>query len=416
MRIDSIIQRTAVEPRPYQGLVVGDTTSMFMGKWRNGADQLEQSIRSVLVESPTGSGKTVMGMLIALVMQQEFPELAVGWVAMRKNLLAQALKEVKEHQIPLRDLHVVSMFNKHPDGLIAARAQGRPIMMVMDEAQHDAAESAAHLHNILEPNFILGLTATPFRTDKMKLCFEKVVKRAGIHQLISDGYLSEYNSFTLPKWDAETVVEHYAAEPERWGKSIFYFLTKEECREAMVLMQARETEILARLKERRPDLEASRLVEFVDGALHPDDREDQLDRFRNGETVCLVNCMILTEGFDDPTLETSWVRDSSKGPTMQMAGRVFRKHPAWKRNGDERFRFKNVVQSKATHWPMIKTAMAKQQFVWSDEQWLSLTVNPHLALINHNARVAIAQTVVEMPKFIVDKMMKKRRMNRIRMA
>ncbi|MFN9976016.1 MAG: helicase, partial [Phycisphaerae bacterium] len=42
---------------------------MFQGTFRNGAGALEPASRSVLVESPTGSGKTTMGLLIARNLQ-----------------------------------------------------------------------------------------------------------------------------------------------------------------------------------------------------------------------------------------------------------------------------------------------------------------------------------------------------------
>lgn len=416
MRIETITAGTKAEPRPYQRVVVQDTTDMFRGQYRNAGNQLEGAIQSVLVESPTGSGKTVMGHMIAKLMQAVVPDLTIGWVAMRRNLLTQARDENARLGLNVENIHYVSMFDKHPDELIKARKAGKPVLMVMDEAQHDAAESAAHLHNLLEPKFILGLTATPFRTDRMKLCFQKVIKRAGIHQLIQDGYLSRYNSYTIPKWTAESVADFYCESPEIWGKTIVYFVNKDECRQLMGLLAARSDEVLARLRERRPDLPVQRVAEFVDGDLHPDAREDQLSRFEAGETACLVNCMILTEGFDEPTLETAFVRDSSKGPTMQMAGRAFRQHPRFKRDGDVAFKHKRIVQSKGTHWPIVKTAMADQQFIWQDDQWRSLTINPHLALINHNARLAIAQTQVDMPKFITDKLIKRARVRRIRMA
>jgi hypothetical protein len=51
-------------------------------------------------------------------------------------------------------------------------------LLVVDEAEHDAASSMAHLHNVIHTKWILGLTATPFRTDQVKLCFVKVVKPA----------------------------------------------------------------------------------------------------------------------------------------------------------------------------------------------------------------------------------------------
>lgn len=413
MRVESVIAETKAEARPYQRVIVGKTSDMFTGKYLAGNGQLEPAAKSVLVESPTGSGKTVMGHLSAKLLKHQFPDLAIGWCAMRRNLLSQA--QAENHRLNIGvDIDYISMFDKRPESLITARQEGRKIMLVVDEAQHDAANSMAHLHNLIEPNFILGLTATPFRTDRVKLCFDKVVKDAGIHQLIQDGWLSRYHHYSIPKWDVETVAEHYCREPEVWGKSIFYFLTLPQCYELYGILRRRAKEIIERLRKHRPDLAlGAGLVELVTGESSESEREDQLERFRNGDVACLVNCMVLTEGFDDPTLETTWVRDSSRGPTMQMAGRVFRKHPEWKDRQDQRFKFKRVVQSKETHWPMLKTAMADQQFLWQNDSWRSLTVNPQLNQINQNARIAIAQTDVVMPKWLLDQQQKKRA-NRIR--
>jgi superfamily II DNA or RNA helicase len=411
-RLDSVIASTGVEPRPYQYQIVKKTTDMVAGRYRNGAGELEPEARSVLIESPTGSGKTVMGLLTAKVLQEEIGEdLVIGWVAMRRNLLTQAAAENLELGINVENIHFTSMFDKEPKELIEARKAGKKILMVVDEAQHDAASSMAHLHNKIEPDWILGLTATPFRTDKVKLCFDKVVKDAGIHQLIQDGFLSEFHHYSLPKWDAETVVEFYCREPELWGKSIFYFLTLDECHLAHRMLTERGPEILKRLRAVRDDLPLGGLVsEIVTGSSKESDREEQLTRFRAGETPCLVNCMVLTEGFDDPTLETAFVRDSVRGPTMQMAGRAFRMHPNWKTDRQESFQFKRVVQSRQTKWPILKTAMAAEQYLWQSEEWRSLTVNPHLNEINNRARMAIAQTEVALPDFIANKKGRSRRL------
>jgi superfamily II DNA or RNA helicase len=399
-RIDSIIAKTGVEPRPYQKTITVKSTDMFGGRYINGAGHQEDAARSVMIESPTGSGKTVMGHLIARTMQEEVKNLTIGWVAMRRNLLSQAAAENAKLGIGVRDIFYTSMFDKEPLELIEARNAGQKILMIVDEAQHDAASSMAHLHNLIEPDWILGLTATPFRTDKVKLCFDKVVKDAGIHQLIQDGYLSQFHHYSMPKWDAKTVLEFYRADPAKWGKSIFYFLSLEQCDELYGLLRKHEDEIMGKLREQRPDLPLTHLTEIVRGGQHKV-TEDQLNRFRAGEIACLVNCMVLTEGFDDPTLETAWVRDSGKGPTMQMAGRAFRQHPEWKEDGNEQFQFKKIVQSRRTRWPILKTAMAAEQYLWQSNEWRSLTINPNLREINNKARLAIAQTEVSMPDFVL---------------
>lgn len=84
---------------------------------------------------------------------------------------------------------------------------------------------------------------------------------------------------------------------------------------------------------------------------------------------------------------------------MQMAGRAFRKHPT--------LAYKQVVQSKMTHWPMLRTAMPEQQYLWQSDEWRTLKVNPRLNEINNNARLVIALTTVELPKWLTDKTAKK---------
>ena len=383
-RIDAIIAETLVEPRPYQRRIIGNVLDMFTGKYVNKAGETEGAVESVMIESPTGSGKTIMALVAAKVLQSEYPDLVVGWVAMRRNLLRQVELENVAKRINVESFHPTSMFDHKPEALLRAHQEGRKILLIIDEAQHDAASSCAHLHNIIMPDFVLGMTATPFRTDSMKLCFSKVIKDAGIHQLIQDGYLSRYHHYTIPNWNPNTVAEFYAADPQRWGKSIFYFLTTDECYETQRELAQRGVS-----------------SDVVTGASQSSVREDQLSAFRSGEVQCLINCMVLTEGFDDPSLATAWVRDSGKGPTMQMAGRAFRKFPA--------VPFKSVVQSKNTRWPMIKTAMPDQQYLWQEDGWRTLKVNPKLNTINNNARLAIASTEVALPKWLVDQTKKGRR-------
>ncbi len=142
---------------------------------------------------------------------------------------------------------------------------------------------------------------------------------------------------------------------------------------------------------------AGRRIELVTGS---SDREAQLERFENGETEGLVNCMVLTEGFDCPDLATVWVRDSQKGPTIQMGGRVFRNH--------ESLPYKQIVQSVGTKHPFMRTALPDLQFIWRQNEWRSLTVNPKLLEINAAARWAIAHAPSDFPQWLNQRNKKRR--------
>ena len=364
---------SAIEPRDYQRRIVRQITDMFAGKHSSKDGAITPSIRSIMVESPTGSGKTVIGMMAAKIIQEKSTvPLGICWVAMRRNLLAQASRENIEKGFNLRDVHFTSMFDKLARETVKLKTSGHQILLVLDEAHHDSTDSSANIFNVVKPTYVLGLSATPYRTDKMALCFEKVIKDAGIHQLISAGYLSRYDHYTIDSWEPKIVVERFAAEPERWGKSVMFFKNLEECFLTRTLLDAHGFK-----------------SEVVTGE---SDAEQQIDDFQRGNVKILINCMKLTEGFDCGDIKTVWVRDSSKGTSIQMAGRVFRIHKSTP--------IKQVVQGVNTSHPITKTANARMQYRWQQDRWISLTVNPLIELMAHNARMAIARTDVSMPCFI----------------
>src|ERR1700676_4666986 len=99
MPLDELLARTAVQPRCYQERIVRKAVDLFA----------TQGLRSILIDSPTGSGKTVMALLIARAMQEQL-NLRIGWVAMRRYLLAQAEAENERLKINA-NMEYISMFD-----------------------------------------------------------------------------------------------------------------------------------------------------------------------------------------------------------------------------------------------------------------------------------------------------------------
>lgn len=314
-----------LEDREYQGRIVSKTI-----------DHFEKGYKHVMIESPTGSGKTVMGNMVL-----DRLDLPVLWVTMRRNLLKQAQKTVKDMGLDHLDITYSTIFNKD----IPKKA-----VLVVDEAQHDATVSTNYVYKNCKPRFVLGMTATPYRTDKLTLCFEKVVRDIGISQLIRLNHLSQFQHFTIQDWEPETVAKHYIKDQDRFGQSVMFFHKYDQCMTAM--------KILAKAGVR------------CDIVTAKTDRDAQLDAFENGELDVLLNMMVLTEGFDFPDLATVFVRDSVKLPTTQMSGRVLRK--------SDRVTFKKIVQSKNTGYSFTKTANPASSYVWDQNQWLCLQLNENL--------------------------------------
>lgn len=349
--------------RPYQQRIIEKTTKAL----------IDGSARAILIESATGSGKTFMGHSIAKILQDHIdnlPEgdtLEIGWVAMRSNLLEQAESENAAFGINAR-IHYVSMFQKElPKELLAAKHR----LIIIDEAQHDAASSMVAIIEEVKPQWIVGLSATPYRSDNLKLCFDKIVKDSGIGQLIRDGWLSKFDYYSMEGWGPEAVVNTFLADKARWGKSIMYFHTQEQ------------------------NAIASRLLweaGVTNAVVTSDNKDESIEGFQQGKYQVLLNCMILTEGFDCPDLQTAFCRPSCKGVTIQMAGRVFRLH--------KDIPIKNIVQSNVTKWVFTRHATPNQSYVVRDGKWVALSPPKELDALSLNVLRKTAAISVTLPAFL----------------
>ena len=350
------------EARPYQRRIVQRTVDLFRGTARDRKGEPESLANSVLVESPTGSGKTVMGLAVARWLQRH-EGMTVGWAAMRRNLLSQAAAEnARGFGV---DLKLISMFDKRPPQVD---------LLVIDEAQHDGALSMANLHSVIKPKKILGLSATPFRSDRFKLCFERSLRDAGIQALIQDGYLSPYRHFTIPRYTPADVAEAYAREPDRWGQTLIFFHTLKGCRECRSHLADRGV-----------------AAEVVTAQTN---RDRQIADFAAGRSKVLINMIILSEGFDCPSLRTVFCRPSGKLCTVQMAGRALRRHP-----GEP---VKQVVQCGTTRHPFPRTAAPTEQYLWDEgaADWRSLAMNASIDGMVQRMQLLLAGSKSDLPALL----------------
>lgn len=334
-----------IETRDYQTRII-----------QKALDYTKSDNKSVLIESPTGSGKSIMGLLICKHLQEKHGY-SVGWSAMRRNLLSQVQRENEDKGINV-DMQVISMFDKNPP---------KTDILVVDEAQHDSTTSMSFIHSRVAPEIIIGLTATPYRTDRMGLCFDKVIKDCGIHQLIHDGHLSQYHHYTIDVFSPQQVARVYLESPDKWGKSVMFFHRQEQCDQVKELLTNGGVK-----------------AEVVTAT---SDRDTQLQAFEDGDVDVLINMMILAEGFDSPNLKTVFVRPSVKGCTVQMAGRVFRKHKGTP--------YKQIVQCMKTKYPFPRHAKPQEQWKLEGGVWRSLIMNSKIEKIAAQSLKLISQAKVE---------------------
>lgn len=322
MKLTDVIE---IEKREYQSLTVEKVCEYF------------KESTSVLIESPVGSGKTLMGlMVIKRIAEEKYKkgeDFTVNYVAARRHILKQA--ELLNDYLFHCNVNFVSAFDKNPP---------KADMMLIDEAHHEATQSILNMYDLVKNSLTLGLSATPLRTDRMKLSFQKVVKSSTIPFLIEKGFLSPFHSYKLSIWDPRVIAKIYLADVERFGKSLVFFKTIKECEIFC--------EVLVKNGVR---------CEVVTGI---SDKDRQLEDFLDNKIDVLTNVSVLTEGFDVPELKSVFIRDASRVPTIQMAGRGLRKN--------EGKIFCNLIQSNNSKYPVEKIAKPEKAFSYFKNSWRSL--------------------------------------------
>lgn len=313
------------ENRPYQQEAIKEGVAAFTERGHN----------SVLLESPVGSGKTYMALEMIHRLQQHLGHtLKVGWVAPRRHLLQQMMEANRD--LYGDRIRPVSLFEKAPPEVD---------LVVLDEAHHEATQSCVLLYEKMRAKWTIGLSATPMRTDRMKLSFQETVRTCSIGRLVREGHLSQFNTYVIPNYGVDTVADFYLADPLRWGKSLVFFSTIAEC---------------VAFRERLAAVGIGCEVVTSDS-----DKESQIEAFASGRVQVVANVAMLTEGFDQPDVASIFARDASRLPTIQMCGRGLRRAPGKVAC--------NIVQSANTNYLFERVAHPRNAFRWQQGRWLALT-------------------------------------------
>jgi len=308
-----------------------------------------------LLVIPTGGGKTttavkaVSGMFDANLLG---PNDRVMWVVHRDELrnqardaFAQFAESTKKPELPGRiDILMLSEVEQYLFNNPGAR------FAVIDEAHHVAAKSYQPLF-VRTGLGILGLTATPSRHDKQPLQFTRESYSIGFPDLVSIGVLLRPNVIQVEggKYDisdisddsdaleilnndqrndriVKALIEHSA----KIHKALIYVGTRKHAQDLYQLLKSSEKlaskyESIGLIlgNERRRYVSATKRE--IEGEL----RKDFMAAQKASSRSMLVNVDVLTEGYDDPTVNAIVMArpTSSKLVYIQAIGRAVRIDP-----------------------------------------------------------------------------------------
>ena len=296
--------------RPYQGEAV---TAVF-GEWKAGR-------KKTLIVCPTGSGKTVIFSMIIEELVRAGKRVLI--MAHRSELLEQAAEKLSNITglgcaVEKADSTCLGEFYRVVVGSVQTLMREKRLAqfpqnyfdaIIVDEAHHCLSDSYQRVLAHFAEADVLGVTATPDRGDMKNLgaFFDSLAYEYSLPRAIRDGYLCPIKAMTIPlKIDLRGVAQQsgdFAAAG--LGSALDPYL--EQIADHMFAHCAgRKTIVFLPLiatSKRFCELLKIRGFRAFEVNGESRDRAEVLKAFEQCEDGVLCNSMLLTEGYDCPSVD-----------------------------------------------------------------------------------------------------------------
>lgn len=325
-------------------------------------DAWHQGMRRPAIVLPTGMGKTVVfahlisefsrseyggaygPRVIVLVHRDELADQAINKIRAVAPELSVGKVKAESNEI-FADVMVCSVqtIARHGRRITLRNAQntaGRVGLIITDECHHAAAVSYQGVYAAFPDALQLGVTATMARGDGVGLGtqWQDVVYTRSILNGIANGHLVDVKArnidvegFSLDRVKVSRG-DYQASDlgdalEDSGGDLVIAKAYREHAsdRPGIVFTPTVATAELTRDALRDTGITAA----SISGETPRDERLQVFEDFRTGRTQVLVNCMVLTEGFDAPWASCAVIARPTRSQPLyiQMVGRVLRPWP-----------------------------------------------------------------------------------------
>lgn len=296
--------------------------------------------RTLLV-LPTGTGKTIVFSKIIEELVRRGERVLV--MAHRGELLEQAADKL-EHATGLgcavekAQESCLGSFFRVTVGSVQTLMQPKRLALfsesyfdtiIVDEAHHCAADSYQRILDHFKDAKVLGVTATPDRADMKNLgtVFDSLAFEYTLPKAIREGYLSKIKAQTIPlQLDLRSVgVQAGDFKTSELGSALDPYL-EQIAEEMRTYCKGRKTVVflpLVKTSQKFTDLLNERGIKAVEVNGSSEDRKEILQDFDAGKYDVLCNSMLLTEGWDCPSVDCIVILRPTKSRSLycQMVGR-----------------------------------------------------------------------------------------------
>lgn len=305
---------------------------------------MKKGVRTILITSPTGSGKTVLtAQMLASAAERQMS----SWFTVhRRELVKQSTRAFSN--VGVRHGIIAAGFQEHSSPLVQigsiqtlAKRYERyrePKLIIWDEAHHLAAGSWSKVFDAFPTAYHIGLTATPERLDGTGLgkWFQGIVHGPSVRKLIDQGYLSSYKLFAPSSVNLENVHTRMGdfVKSELSGLLDKPTITGDVIREYQKRAAGKRAVVFAVSIEHSKHIvdqfiAAGIKAAHVDGDTDSDIRDQTLKQFEAGEIQVVSNCDLFGEGLDIPGIECAILLRPTQSLSLylQQVGRALRPAP-----------------------------------------------------------------------------------------
>lgn len=300
-----------------------------------------QKNKRVLIQSPTGTGKTALTVFmmdtarargkssIFIVHQKELLEQTSGALWKQKLAHGMIASGKSKTPLPVQVASVQTLVNRTGD-------YKEPDLIIIDEAHRATASSYQKILEAWPNAFVLGLSATPQRTDKkgLDIIFNDMIKAPPIEWFIDQGYLCDYTLIAPPIGiEQETFkkkgndfdqseIERATDKPKITGDAINTYKQHAYGRRCVVMCcSVKHAQHVADQYN-----ESGIPAACIEGSQTTQERNKIIEDFRSGDLMVITNVQLLIEGLDIPLIScVQWLRPTASIIVfMQGNGRGFR--------------------------------------------------------------------------------------------
>jgi superfamily II DNA or RNA helicase/HKD family nuclease len=335
-----------LQPQPFQERLLEELeVSRQLGHHRN------------LLVAATGTGKTVMAALDYAYLRQQLPRAQLLFVAHREEILEKSRAifrlALRDHSFgelwvrgkrPVAFEHVFASIQSLSATGLDALPAGHFDVVIIDEFHHAAAKSYDALLSYLKPIELLGLTATPERSDGLPLLhwFDgRIAAELRLwdaieqHRLCPFSYYGIHDGMDLREvpwrrgrgYDADGLTNLLTAN-DIWA----HFVAKQLRDHIGEVTKARALGFCVSVNHAHFMARAFNAIGIasvaVSGETHWAERVQALRDLHDGRIRVLFSVDLFNEGVDIPSVDTLLLLRPTESPTLflQQLGRGLRKH------------------------------------------------------------------------------------------